>query len=1282
MIRKPWCSRKVKFSKMALVQKKCDDDEEDLEALRLAALQTLGCNKPATNTSNHLSNTLYQPQQISGLGRGFRGGRPCTQPGRNPIFQRHRLNSNLIAIVPISNEPPPRSDNAQSQSIRRGRATTVATSTSPKLGLPQHRYCKVESDQENKLAGPTVSTKFSRYDDSNSDSSADESEDDNETSDKVSVGSGVAAELDNDPDVLMMADDEEEDSLEKLMDELEQEMNKSDSNVLVNSNVKSEPQKHKKSLTAKSKRNICDTSNSQKSQGGPSTSKVGPGVSNCGNQKTKEPSHNSSSEYTKDTTVPVAQSHISSSCISNNHKDNFLSERTRSDKPSGIHQNSHLSPTAVGTSQKQLSPVFPRKSRSRSRTPNSYSTSLLKSRHSGSQSPRSRFSYSPVRNRIPRSPRRRLSRSPVYLARSRSRCRSRSRSPMRPVRSPRKRYSRSPPSWHQPSSNKTFRVSPLRQSPRPRRPLSPRQSPSRLNCISPYRSPKSRWWASPRRSRSPQLRRTSHSPLPKRLMSPRARRISVSPRRPISPLRRKLSPSPPRRNPSPPRRNPSPPRRISPLRRNPSPPRGRYSHSLSRSPERFVSRGRSSSGSRLFRHGSPLSPKRRVSRSPSLRRRLSHSPYNRLPPRHISAGRKLSPWSPPRQPLNQRTSTTSAARRYSDSPSGKQRSPSPYGSRRRQSNSPNRKPSVSRLPPRTQESPVRDSCRPLQESRMNNIRPRSRSPLLQPQLHYDPNVYHNLSPVRLQSPCRRSESHTSSISLSPSPERGTVNNSHRYKSPLRLRVADYMNPTAPVLHSAKEGSSGRQRNQPSPIPGPSKKPSKIRSSKRKDPKTKAQKREKSKGDTRKDLDRRSKEDLQNTAGERIPVLDSSAVKDCVESSDIVGVGSNLARMEARRRKFESTGPIKPDGKKICLKATQQLREQQDRDITDQGVQKCALEEKDREMVTAVAASDGPAVLEAGEDFDEPYLELQSGDLWSSEESDSDNEARFKSSAQIQVSGSEKVGGVPFTKLLGQTKPSVHKEEVLSTKHKQSSSSTRKSSSGHVNEGAEGKKGLEDLRSQAGESQLETKKSAGKQQQFKNKLGDVVEFKETDKLNAVSSEVGSKLRHSANEGSNDIVEEIAAKSRDGDLRAELSRRRAERLTKAGSLHESLPARLLQSAFEGVVGKKGVKRAEREDNTIGGKRTESKKEKGDVRRVLVLKRPAVTERRVSSISVTIPKESKHGLNTDSSPTKLPVRMRLGLPAVGSPPEDRLMPRKRNRKVKLKRNVMLGSRPDNKV
>lgn len=155
-----------------------------------------------------------------------------------------------------------------------------------------------------------------------------------------------------------------------------------------------------------------------------------------------------------------------------------------------------------------------------------------------------------------------------------------------------------------------------------------------------------------------------------------------------------------------------------------------------------------------------------------------------------------------------------------------------------------------------------------------------------------------------------------------------------------------------------------------------------------------------------------------------------------------------------------------------------------------------------------------------------------------------------------------------------------------------------------------------------------------------------------------------------------------RNREGDLRAELSRRRAERLTKAGSLHETLPARLLQSAFEGVVGKKGVKRTGKEDKMVGCKRTESKREKSDVRRVLVLKRPAVTERSVSSISVTIPKEFKHEMDTDSLPAKLPIRMRLGLPAAKSPPDDRQMPRKRNRKVELKRNVMLGPRPDDKV
>jgi hypothetical protein len=54
----------------------------------------------------------------------------------------------------VSNEPSPGNDNSISHTVGRGRAEIVDDSTSPKLGLPQHRYCKPEIDQENKLAGP------------------------------------------------------------------------------------------------------------------------------------------------------------------------------------------------------------------------------------------------------------------------------------------------------------------------------------------------------------------------------------------------------------------------------------------------------------------------------------------------------------------------------------------------------------------------------------------------------------------------------------------------------------------------------------------------------------------------------------------------------------------------------------------------------------------------------------------------------------------------------------------------------------------------------------------------------------------------------------------------------------------------------------------------------------------------------------------------------------------------------------------------------------------------
>jgi hypothetical protein len=86
----------------------------------------------------------------------------------------------------------------------------------------------------------------------------------------------------------------------------------------------------------------------------------------------------------------------------------------------------------------------------------------------------------------------------------------------------------------------------------------------------------------------------------------------------------------------------------------------------------------------------------------------------------------------------------------------------------------------------------------------------------------------------------------------------------------------------------------------------------------------------------------------------------------------------------------------------------QLQEEHKKDVTQQTVNKRMSEDKDKEAVTALAALDDSALLEGGEDFDEPYLELQSADTWSTDESDSDNEARFKSSTQIQAAGSDKV----------------------------------------------------------------------------------------------------------------------------------------------------------------------------------------------------------------------------------------------------------------------------------
>jgi hypothetical protein len=166
---------------------------------------------------------------------------------------------------------------------------------------------------------------------------------------------------------------------------------------------------------------------------------------------------------------------------------------------------------------------------------------------------------------------------------------------------------------------------------------------------------------------------------------------------------------------------------------------------------------------------------------------------------------------------------------------------------------------------------------------------------------------------------------------------------------------------------------------------------KTQAYKQKELKSRAQKRDKTKEDKKEDSNKKS-EQLPKVAEETIAAERSKNIE---KSSDGAVSGPNLALMEARRRKFESTGPVKPDGKRIRLKELHpQPQEEREEDVTRR-----TSEERDKQAVLPT--------LE-GEDLDEPYLELQSADTWSTDENESDSEARFKSSMQIQTTGSEKV----------------------------------------------------------------------------------------------------------------------------------------------------------------------------------------------------------------------------------------------------------------------------------
>lgn len=179
------------------VKKPPSDEEEDLESLRLAALQSL--KRSASNIDNlSLSNNntkLYKKANKRG-----RGCHTSTRMNRNGIFGSRIRNSTLIAVPTIETGTYHTNSNKMIES-------------SSKLILPQDRYTKQTISEEKSESG----SKFDRYKDSESESESD-SEDIAQSQVKLQRSS----------------------SLEALMQELENEIQRDTKNVEIQ---KIKPQK-------------------------------------------------------------------------------------------------------------------------------------------------------------------------------------------------------------------------------------------------------------------------------------------------------------------------------------------------------------------------------------------------------------------------------------------------------------------------------------------------------------------------------------------------------------------------------------------------------------------------------------------------------------------------------------------------------------------------------------------------------------------------------------------------------------------------------------------------------------------------------------------------------------------------------------------------------------------------------------------------------------------------------------------------------------------------------
>ncbi|XP_051156919.1 serine/arginine repetitive matrix protein 1-like isoform X2 [Leptopilina boulardi] len=495
---------------------KNEDDEDDLEALRLAALQTLRVKDTLQKKRNspHRSHVGgFQGSQSLRYYKQSRGDhfhhRQQRQNGvRHNYFPKNIYrNPNLIEIVPQGEVNP--------TSVSKENIDKKVNQT-PSDGSKFQRYddnASGSEDDEVKDVDVKVEVKTEETESAEADESAADRESESGIKENSSEKAAEEADEDrllndDDDDVLLMADLEEEDSLERLMDEMEREIKDDKIDITEKKVIKKEKIALKK---------VRDPS------------KLKGEVTNV-----KEDSLKDKVEISvppKPVTI-VAKAEPRPLSPRTNIRKRSPSPKSRPWRKVSPRRSPRRSPLRL--LKKPLREISryrsPRKSptryspRSPKISPRQKSPRLSPQRSPDRRSPLMSRALSP-RNRSPR-PTRSLSRSPRMWSRSpRSRSRTPRRSPRR-LRSPRyspHRYSPRPKiraSRSRSPRSPRRRISRSRSPPRsPRRASSrlrsPRMSPRRLSpprYRSPRGSPRRSPWSSPRRS--PRMS-------PKRLKSPR-----------------------------------------------------------------------------------------------------------------------------------------------------------------------------------------------------------------------------------------------------------------------------------------------------------------------------------------------------------------------------------------------------------------------------------------------------------------------------------------------------------------------------------------------------------------------------------------------------------------------------------------------------------------------------------------------------------------------------------------------------------------------------------------